>query len=326
MEDNERKTRNGMIKATDDEFIDAWSRLQSATKVAAALGMSIRRVNTRRRQIEAERQIQLNAAHRIYGNQTGRVDLGVLNGTVIVFSDAHFWGSRTTSHKGLIWAIKTLKPQAVICNGDAFDGASISRHPRIGWTKQPSVLEELKACGDALGEIEEVTKKARHNAWLVWCLGNHDARYENFLAAHASQYEHVKGFQLRDHFPAWRPAWACWVNEGTVVKHRYKGGIHATHNNTVNSGLNIVTGHLHSLKVTPFTDYRGTRYGVDTGCLAEPDGKQFSDYLEMNPTNWRSGFAVLTFKDGELLMPELAMKFRDDVIQFRGDLIDVSEE
>jgi hypothetical protein len=211
----------------------------------------------------------------------------------------------------------------VICNGDAFDGAGISRFPRIGWTKQPTVLEELKACQDALGEIEDEAKTARHNAWLVWCLGNHDARYENFLAAHAAQYENVQGFQLKDHFPAWKPAWACWVNDGTVVKHRYKGGIHATHNNTVYSGLNIVTGHLHSLKVTPFSDYKGTRYGVDTGCLAETDGKQFSDYLEMNPTNWRSGFAVLTFVDGELLMPELAMKFREDVIQFRGELIDV---
>ena len=320
---SELQRRNGMIKATDDEFVEAWGKYQSITKVAAALGMSTRQTNTRRRQIEVDRGIKLNAAKVVYGNQPGRVDLGILNGTVIVFSDAHFWGQRTTAHKGLIWAIKTLKPQAVICNGDAFDGAGISRFPRIGWTKQPTVLEELKACQDALGEIEEETKKARHNAWLVWCLGNHDARYENFLAAHAAQYEQVKGFQLKDHFPAWKPAWACWVNESTVVKHRYKGGTHATHNNTLNAGLNIITGHLHSLKVTPLTDYRGTRYGVDTGCLAETDGKQFSDYLEMNPTNWRSGFAVLTFVDGELLMPELAMKFRDDVIQFRGELIDV---
>jgi hypothetical protein len=318
-----RQRSNGMIKATDDEFVEAWGKYQSVTKVAAALGMSTRQTNTRRRQIEIDRGIKLNASKVVYGNQPGRVDLGILNGTVIVFSDAHFWGQRTTAHKGLIWAIRTLRPQAVICNGDAFDGAGISRFPRIGWTKQPTVLEELKACQDALGEIEDEAKTARHNAWLVWCLGNHDARYENFLAAHAAQYENVQGFQLKDHFPAWKPAWACWVNDGTVVKHRYKGGIHATHNNTVYSGLNIVTGHLHSLKVTPFSDYKGTRYGVDTGCLAETDGKQFSDYLEMNPTNWRSGFAVLTFVDGELLMPELAMKFREDVIQFRGELIDV---
>ncbi|MGA1008702.1 MAG: metallophosphoesterase, partial [Sedimenticolaceae bacterium] len=172
---SELQRRNGMLKATDDEFVEAWGKYQSITKVAAALGMSTRQTNTRRRQIEVDRGIKLNASKVVYGNQPGRVDLGILNGTVIVFSDAHFWGQRTTAHKGLIWAIRTLKPQAVICNGDAFDGAGISRFPRIGWTKQPTVLEELKACQDALGEIEEETKKARHNAWLVWCLGNHDA-------------------------------------------------------------------------------------------------------------------------------------------------------
>lgn len=325
MADNERQVRNGLIKATDDELIEAWSRLQSATKVASALGMSIRRVNSRRRQIEIARNIKLEAAHRVYGYHTGRVDLGVLNGTVIVFSDAHFWGARTTAHRGLLWAIKQFAPAAVVANGDIFDGASISRHPRIGWTKQPTVLEELRACTDAMGEIEEAAKAARHNVWLAWCLGNHDSRYESFLSAHASQYEKVQGFQLRDHFPAWRPAWACWVNENTVIKHRFKGGIHAAHNNTVSAGLNIVTGHLHSLKVTPWTDYNGTRYGVDTGCLAEPDGKQFADYLEMNPTNWRSGFAVLTFRDGKLLMPELCLKHSEGKVEFRGEIIDVSE-
>jgi hypothetical protein len=321
----ELQRRNGMLKATDDEFVAAWQKYHSVTKVAAALGMSTRQTNTRRRQIEVDRGIKLNAAKVMYGNQPGRVDLGILNGTVIVFSDAHFWGYRSTAHKALIWAINRLKPTAVIANGDIFDGAGVSRHPRIGWTKQPTVLEELRACTVAMGEIEEAAKKARHNVWLTWCLGNHDARYENFLAAHASQYENVEGFQLKDHFPAWRPAWACWVNEDTVVKHRYRGGIHATHNNTLNSGLNIVTGHLHSLKVTPFSDYRGTRYGVDTGCLAETDGKQFSDYLEMNPTNWRSGFAVLTFVDGKLLMPELVIKHSEDAVEFRGEIIDVSE-
>jgi hypothetical protein len=31
-----------------------------------------------------------------------------------------------------------------------------------------------------------------------------------------------------------------------------------------------VHGHLHKLQVTPWADYRGRRYGVDTGTMAEP--------------------------------------------------------
>ena len=121
------------------------------------------------------------------------------------------------------------------------------------------------------------------------------------------------------------PCWSCWPTEDVVVKHRMKGGIHATHNNTVSSGKSIVTGHLHSLKVTPYSDYNGERFGIDTGTLADANGPQFVDYLEDNPTNWRSGFAVLTFHNGRLLWPELVHALAPGAIQFRGQVIDVSK-
>ena len=85
----------------------------------------------------------------------------------------------------------------------------------------------------------------------------------------------------------------------------------------------MVTNHLHSPKVTPFTDYAGTRYGVDTGCLADPDHEAFLAYTEDNPKNWRAGFAVLTFKDGKLLMPELVQVWDKSHVQFRGEIIKV---
>jgi hypothetical protein len=241
---------------------------------------------------------------------------------VIVFSDAHFIpAQRTTAFKGLLWAIQEFKPKAVICNGDAFDGASISRHD-VTDQPQTSVIQELKACQGALGEIEETAKAARHNVKLVFTWGNHDIRFGNRLAQHAPQFKDVVGFKLTDHIPDWDFCWAVWPTDSVIVKHRYKGGVHATHNNTVNAGVSIVTGHLHSLKVTPFSDYNGCRYGVDTGTLAETDGPQFT-YAEINPSNHRSGFAVLNFFNGELLLPELVQKFDEDQIQFRGEVIDV---
>ena len=79
------------------------------------------------------------------------------------------------------------------------------------------------------------------------------------------------------------------------------------------------------MKVTPFSDYNGTRYGVDTGCLADPQGPQFLDYTEDNPKNWRSGFILLTFVDGKLLWPEIVAvsTFKENHIEFRGKLIRV---
>jgi hypothetical protein len=83
----------------------------------------------------------------------------------------------------------------------------------------------------------------------------------------------------------------------------------------------MFTGHLHSLKVTPYTDYNGTRFGVDTGTLAGgPQGPQFLAYLEDAPANWRSGFAVATFHKGRLMWPEVVAVFDDNHVEFRGKL------
>ena len=210
----------------------------------------------------------------------------------------------------------------VINNGDAFDGASVSRHPPNGWEDTPSVIQELNACTIALRDIQEAAGDAK----LIFTMGNHDARFSSRLATVAPQYKSVQGFTLESHFPQWTFCMSCLVTDNLMVKHRWKGGIHATHNNTVNSGVSFVTGHLHSAKVTPWTDYTGVRYGVDCGTLAEPFGDQFT-YSENSPRNWRSGFAVLTLIDGHLLMPELCMvsDLGEDYVEWRGELIDVSE-
>lgn len=324
-------------KVSDEEFVELWNAKKGSLRdVAETVNMSERSAAYRRRAVERNLKITLKAGSQRpdvaakFEHYTPRQhkafhQLGIENGTIVVFSDAHFWpGIRSTAFRALLKLIEDLKPKAVICNGDAFDGASISRHPRIGWDSVPSVQEELRACKYALGEIEDAAGKAK----LVWPLGNHDARFESRLAAVGPQFEGVQGFHLKDHFPAWIPCWAALVGEGLVIKHRYKGGIHATHNNAVWSGRSIVTGHLHSLKVTPFSDYNGTRWGVDTGMLADKpsfdgQGPQFADYLEGGPVNWRSGFAVLTMHKGELLWPELVHVRTKGVAEFRGSIFEV---
>lgn len=318
-------------KLSDQEFIELWRTHKSAARVAELAGSNLRNCLYRRRRLEEKYRISLSSEsptshfykHLHPVEHAARRQLVVENGVVLTFSDAHFWpGVRTSAFKGLLRFIRELKPKAVICNGDAFDGASISRFPRIGWDSKPSVIDELKACKERLGEIED----AANGAKLYWPLGNHDSRFENRLAQNAPEYEGVQGFSLKDHFPAWAPCWSVWINKDVVVKHRFKGGIHATRNNTLNAGKTTVTGHLHSLKVTPLDDYNGTRWGVDTGTLAEPGGPQFVDYTEDNPKDWRSGFVVKTFHEGKLLAPETARVFEFGKIDFRGHVIDVSGE
>lgn len=327
-------TERRRLTKTEERVYEAWQRLGSPTLVAHELGVGVSFVYRCRRAIEAKLGVSLDVTNdqssraaarhlmRLKAHE-GRIDLTVENGTVIVFSDAHYFpGIVSTAHRALLHFIKELRPRAIICAGDAFDGSTISRHPRIGWDKKPSVLEELNAVKERLGEVETAAKAAKCKT-LIWALGNHDARYETFLAAAAPQYEGVGGFHLKDHFPVWAPCWATWINGHTAVKHRWHQGVHATYNNALKSGVNIVTGHLHSLKVTPWSDYTGRRYGVDAGTLADPYGPQFIDYTEANSVNWASGFAVLTFREGRLLLPELVQVFDEGRVEFRGEILKV---
>jgi hypothetical protein len=284
---------------------------QTGTKAAAAklLGIPISTFKDR-----------LTASERPVMSVKGRKELEVENGTVIVFSDAHYWpGEPSVGHRALVHFVKKIRPAVIVCNGDAIDGSAISRHPPIGWESCPSVKQELEVCQDRLGEIAAASKTDN----LIWLLGNHDARFETRLAQVAPEFKDVHGIHLRDHFPAWEPGWSLHINDNVVVKHRYKGGTHAPFNNTVTSGRSIVTGHLHSAKVTPYTDYNGTRYGVDTGCLANTYHPAFQGYLEDNSRDWRQAFAILTFADGSLLMPELVLVYGPDSVQFRGEIINV---
>jgi hypothetical protein len=294
--------------------------------MSLATGVPLRLIYSRRRRLEAKHGTEMKARTEkpFIEKHSARVNVPIEDGIAIVFSDAHFWDlTPSTAYRALTLFIEKLKPQLIVCNGDAFDGASISRHGRIGFLEnRPTVIDELKACKAMLGNIEDIAKKVKPTPVLTWTLGNHDARFETYLAAVAPQFEFVDGFHLKDHFPAWRPCWATWVND-VCIKHRWKGGVHATHNNTLGAGTSIVTGHLHSLKVSAYTDYNGTRYGVDTGTLAEIDGDMFMNYTEDNPKNWRSGFAVLTFHKGKLLPPELVEVIEDGVVAFRGEAFEV---
>ena len=327
---------------TENEFIRVWRELKSSTLVAKALAVDIRSVQRRRKSIEHKYGITLE----VVNPSKTHVDLTAIKermntriestrhhaqrgramekGRVIVFSDAHFYPDETTTaYKALLEAIKEFKPTVIVCNGDAFDGTTASRHARISWASAPTIKEELEACQFYMEGIE----KANRGGELIWTLGNHDARFETFLSNQIGQYEGVTGFSLKDHFPMWKPCWSFWVNDDTVIKHRWKGGWTAGRTNSLNAGVNIVTGHTHVLAVQPVTDYSpafqangGTRYGVQTGTLADPNGDQFTDYTECNPKDWRSGFALLSFEEGRLLQPELVQVCGEDKVEFRGKI------
>lgn len=309
----------------DAEFMSEYKRI-GPTELGNILKISKRNVLRRRERLEHKygRQIPSPESHRStrLAEEHDRVlRYKVDNGVVLIGSDAHIWpGKPSTAMRAFIKFCKELRPALVVLNGDVLDFPQVSRHPPIGHAKLPNIADEIECAQEQLHQIELATVRS---CKLIWTLGNHDSRFETRLATVAPEYAKLHGHSLKHYFPAWSACWRCDINDDVVVKHRWKGGVHATHNNAVGSGKTMVTGHLHSQKVTAYTDYNGTRYGVDSGCLASPDAESVSDYTEMSPLNWRSGFALLTFKGGKLLPPELVTVWDDKHVVFRGEIISV---
>lgn len=303
------------MKVSDSDFVAAWGAAAgSPQRTSELLGMTVRAVYKRRDSLadkgvllqtvpfspQAERDNHWQQQGWAY-KRVNNVEVG--DGTIVVFSDAHFWPgqAKTIAHLALLEVVKDVRPTVTVANGDIFDGARVSRHARLGWEKLPTVKEELDICDEYMHEIRLAAGPQRSQ--FFWNMGNHDQRFDRMLAQNAAEYEGVLS-RLEDRFNDWEFAWSLDVNGHTMIKHRWHNGIHAGYNNALKSGRTIVTGHLHRLLVTPWADYNGRRWGVDTGTLSDPHGPQF-EYGENNPTPHTPGFAVLTFKDGMLLPPEL---------------------
>lgn len=294
----------------------------SATKAECASFLGIPR-NTLSSWLDvAERHYGLTVPTNIGPEAKGRRITALMNGTAIVAADFHYWpGQASTGHRALVKLTKELKPDILVANGDVCDFCTISRHPPLGWSSMPTAADEILIAQERLHEWAEAGGKAKK----YWPVGNHDARMETFIASKAGELKGICGTSLADHFPLWEPCYSLWINdnpEGLVCKHRFKGGVHAPWNNTIHAGRSIATGHLHSQKITPFTNYNGTIYGVDVGCIADPYEDQFQ-YMEDSPRNHRSGFAIFQFSNGILLPPELVTVLAPGKVFFRGKVIEV---
>lgn len=304
---------------SDDEFVRLFQTL-GATETARQLRCGERSVYKRRANMARFEPIAAPTKNAI--DVPGRVHLEIKTGTVLIGSDFHIWpGKPSTCLRAFKKFVADIKPTAVILNGDVMDFPRISRHPQ-NWESAPDPQEEIEAAQDHLNDIVQAGSKRTHR---YWTLGNHDARWEATFANAVPQMRGVRGVHLADHFSGWEKAMSCFINEGidggaTMVKHRLKGGMNATRANTLNAGVSVVTGHLHSQNVRPLSDYRRhDRYGVDTGCVADKEHRAFT-YTEDSPLDWRSGFALLTYRDGLLMPPELVTKMSPNTVWFRGAL------
>lgn len=309
-----------VAKCSDEEFARLFQSL-GATETARQLGCNERSVYARRARLAQFEPIAAPTRQTV--EFPGRVPLSIKNGTVLIGGDAHIWpGPASTCMRAFKKFCDDIKPTAVILNGDVLDFPRISRHPQ-NWESAPDPQEEIEAAQDYLSDLVQACSRKTHK---VWTIGNHDQRFEGMIANSIPQYRGVKGVHLADHFPAWQKAMSCMINEDvrggeTMVKHIPKGGgMNATRGSALNGGISFVHNHLHAQNVRPISDYRyHDHYGVDTGMLADKEHRAFG-YCQDSPLDWRPGFALLTYKDGVLMPPELVTKMSPNTVWFRGQV------
>jgi hypothetical protein len=310
---------------SDEEFIALFKEHRSPKILSTILGVAERNIIKRRDVLEKKYEILLQSNTNrgvpkfIIPENRVECTYTLKDGIVLVGSDCHYNPDYiSTAHRAFVHFTKQLKPSMIVLNGDLFDFAQISAHNRIGFQPQFTVLQELQEVQARLGDIEAVRPAG---CILHRTIGNHDLRFDGKLSNMVPQYEGVQGMCLADHLPGWSYSWSIRVNGNTMIKHRWHNGIHAVYNNILKGGMSMVTGHLHSLKVTPWTNYKGDMYGVDTGMMAAVKDDQFL-YHENSSVNWRAGYAVLTYVNGHLMPPELVQVINEDegLVFFRGEL------
>lgn len=321
-------------KYTDDEFVQAWHQANgSPENVARLLNVSARNVYSRRKRL-AERGVLLTSnpatpsAEGASKNFTWTVAhepwerrrlIPVPDGTVIIWSDAHFYPEcQGPAYYALLTLIRELKPSVVINAGDALDGTQISKwEPTRGWHKPPPLAMQLDTMVKCMDEIREASGKAR----LAWCLGNHDARLSRYLSVRAPEVEDLPGTSLEDYCPDWPLSWTVQLNEDTIVRHRpISGGLHSTYQSPLRAGVHFCHGHLHQINIRRVPRYgiSGScfNYGIDCGSISCPTSDAF-DYAEDGIPHV-SGFAILHFRHGKLVSPEVC-EVIDGTAYFRGE-------
>lgn len=311
------------FKVTDEQFLAAVESSKTWPEVVERLGLlDLRSVMSRRRRFEAQYGVKLQpgrAASKYEWHPQAFQYTHDQPYDAILFGDSHVWPGEfhTPAYKALLAVAREIRPRVCVDMGDSIDGATISRFPRIGWEKRPTIKQELDANREFRAGIDAALPA---DCRKIWLLGNHDLRWMGRLSNEVPEFEGVEGFDLTTLFPGWNFAKSLVLNDTLLCLHRIGSGIHAGYGNALKAGVSTATGHDHKLEARPITDFRGVRFGIRTGTLANIYGPQF-EYTEQQPVDWCHGFMVVHI-DGSTVWPEPVIVGRDS-FRFRGETYEV---
>lgn len=222
---------------------------------------------------------------------------------LLTISDTHAQWLCPFVFSSFLQAIRDLKPNGVLVNGDWLEGSEISRHPKIpGWTVP--LQDELDFCRSMFGLIREAMGE-EGDLWLV--NGNHDptTRLVSYLSSNAPALTGLRCLRVDQLLglgdfdvklmmggsplspPGQANAKPGFLLYGLRVHHGYRTGKRSGKQEVQDAGRSTITGHIHHGSVAYYSDEVETRCAMTLPAGARDE---LGHYVQKVSTGWQRGF------------------------------------
>lgn len=217
---------------------------------------------------------------------------------ILVLSDIHVpYHSIPAITAAFDWA-KPMNPDTILLNGDTMDAHKLSKY--VTDPKKRDFAGELEIFRQFFSALTETFPKAK----VIFKIGNHEERYNAFLAQKAGELSGVHEFSLENIIKA-RANGIEFVTDKRIMKagdlniihgHEFTGGsfspVNIARGLFLKAKVSAMQGHNHQTSEHTETDMNGritTTWSV--GCLSELHPM----YMPLN--KWNHGFAFVEVQD-----------------------------
>ena len=183
------------------------------------------------------------------------------------------------------------RPETVIINGDMLDFAEISHFVRDKLKDRP--LRE------SIDDAVSIIKKLQRYSTVIYHVGNHELRLQNYLLSNAPEVEHLvkfdtlinDGLDTKIEFVPMigRDSMKLYFDDQLLVGHFNRISRHSCYTCKLlceDYKVSIVQGHTHRLGNYYTTGINGILQGHEGGCLCD-----LHPGYTANP-NWQNGFLM----------------------------------
>jgi hypothetical protein len=220
----------------------------------------------------------------------------------LVFGDLHVPYHHEGYFKMLLDAIRYIRPQVLILNGDGIDMYQISRFGKDPKRKL-ELNEDRWQFVECLNRINKVAPRGCAKHYLA---GNHEARLARFLHDKAPELAYLDELDTAEFLKTRQSGWEYHPNSEKQLPVMYLGHLAITHGYIARKhsgytaramvedrGESVLVNHSHRLGSSWKTDCVTTHVAYENGHLFDV---QRATYVS-GAKNWQVGFSIVTIED-----------------------------